>query len=712
MKKILSIPLTALVLLTIAVSCAQDVTVDAQLYNKVDTEVFMLNGKYYATLQEAVNARLGKGAKAAGDNDGVIYLRKNAAGPGAVINDPNTPVTIDFAGYTYSFKDVTATEGSTTGTFGLSISGGSEVTLKGTSTMTLFDSTANLTMVYVSGSNSSLVIEDAPKMEVKENQYVFWATDGATLTIGKSSEDAARVSGGIAVTGTTISIKGNSVVAGAVKATDNATVFIESASTASVITNLNVGDSSKVVVSKGKVTLEEKEEGQIEVIGEGTVVNETGDASAVDDTNIGKNTIINGDWNTLYKLQEALISENFGKTITLVADVDLSGVAWTPVGTFDNPFSGIFDGNDKAIKNLAVSNDKQIGLFKYAKNATFKNIRFENASITDAVEDGAVLLGYAFGNLTIDNVVIDSDSEVSGTKKVGGLVGTIDNRLDNGGKTYITNCTNSASITSGSRIGALVANIYCWNTQGDDLSNNSFDDGHLYYFENCTNTGLLTETGTGTSGVGLVSYINQGTRYGGYTETYLMQETFVFKNCNNDYEKMSITKEDGNKGYYIGTYTNAGRIVIEKNGESYSNRIVGGLSSGRYIFKVNNDLYGFRSETADDGAHLPLSIENSPVDLGLVISRVNQQEAIDYFLETSGYPICYIDEGKVYPINANTASFDDNYDLLIEGGFLVIGNSYYSITVEPFVKTGKTVKVTHSEQSTSEYTYQILDTVN
>lgn len=337
MKKILSILLTALVLLTIAVSCAQDVTVDAQLYNNVDTDVFMLNGKYYATLQEAVNARLGKGAKAAGDNDDVIYLRKNAAGPGAVINDPNTPVVIDFAGCTYSFTDVTATQGSTTGTFGLSISGGSEVTLKGTSTMTLFDSTANLTMVYVSGSNSSLVIEDSPKMEVKENQYVFWATDGATLTIGGET----TMTGGLAATGTeekvprviistteessistlkiaaaTVEPTGGNVKVASLKASDNA-IISASGDAGITITSDDSGDSSYSIQNTGGGEVKNEDatinHGEAQKTTDGTKTTEAASVARIGTQN--------------YSTIASAIEAGDGKKIVLLADITESPIA-------------------------------------------------------------------------------------------------------------------------------------------------------------------------------------------------------------------------------------------------------------------------------------------------------------------------------------------------------------------------------------------------
>ncbi len=264
MKKILSIITTVLLLLVIAVSCAQDVTVDTQLYGAQGSGTFMLNGKYYNTLQEAVNARLGKGAKAAGANDDVIYLTRNAKGPGAKIDDPNISVIIDFAGWTYSFTDVTATQGSTTGTFGLSITGGADVTLKGLEQIDLRDTTANLTMVYVEGADTKLTIEDAPKMKVEPTQYVFWAANGATLTVGSNSTTApTTISGKIAATGGTtaeskpvVTFNNNTSVKATEFKADAAVVIVNTSSESTVDSFVASNEAVVVVSGSGNVKID------------------------------------------------------------------------------------------------------------------------------------------------------------------------------------------------------------------------------------------------------------------------------------------------------------------------------------------------------------------------------------------------------------------------------------------------------------------------
>ena len=257
MKKI-AILILSILIAGLFVACNQDITVDAQTYANMEVGTFVLNGQNYATLQEAVNAKLGKSAKAVGDNDGVIYLTRNASGPGAVINSAVTGgVTIDFAGYTYSFTNVTGLQGGEAPkpeSFGLAVTNGAQVTLKGMEKIDLNDkSTSALTMVYIEGAETKLSIESAPKMVVEPEQYVFWAANGASLTIGgKNATESATVTGKVAATGgatkeskPTITVQGNTELAGGVEATS---ANVKVTDTASITGSLEAAQTTTVVV--------------------------------------------------------------------------------------------------------------------------------------------------------------------------------------------------------------------------------------------------------------------------------------------------------------------------------------------------------------------------------------------------------------------------------------------------------------------------------
>ncbi|MBQ2784789.1 MAG: hypothetical protein IJE99_07330 [Alistipes sp.] len=117
-----------------------------------------------------------------------------------------------------------------------------------------------------------------------------------------------------------------------------------------------------------------------------------------------------------------------GETIKLAADIDLNNENWTAIGTPEANFCGTFDGCDYTIKNLKIlvtegKEDKAyLGLFGYAKDATIKNVVFENVDINVACLDidhsqghiGAVA-GSLEGTSTIENVTVKGDVKVEAT---------------------------------------------------------------------------------------------------------------------------------------------------------------------------------------------------------------------------------------------------------------------------------------------------------
>lgn len=158
----------------------------------------------------------------------------------------------------------------------------------------------------------------------------------------------------------------------------------------------------------------------------------------------GYDNVLNYDANgnlviyNLYRLQSLATYVNggktfAGKTIYLAEDIDLNGENWAPIGTSENPFCGTLDGNGKTIKNLNIVEEEAkegkayIGLFGYAKDATIKNVTFENVNINIPCLDidhsqghiGAVA-GSLEGTSTIENVTVKGDIKVYATQSANG----------------------------------------------------------------------------------------------------------------------------------------------------------------------------------------------------------------------------------------------------------------------------------------------------
>ena len=134
----------------------------------------------------------------------------------------------------------------------------------------------------------------------------------------------------------------------------------------------------------------------------------------------------------------------------LVANLDLNGITWTPIGTQDNPFTGVFDGNGFYIENLKLSQmdaDTEFGFFG-ANCGTVKNIKIKNISfdIKQSFSYVGGLIGYNSG--VVDNcstsgtITIEADGyNRSSQIYSGGLIG-----YNNGGT--ITNSSSAVSVSA------------------------------------------------------------------------------------------------------------------------------------------------------------------------------------------------------------------------------------------------------------------------
>ena len=144
----------------------------------------------------------------------------------------------------------------------------------------------------------------------------------------------------------------------------------------------------------------------------------------------------------LKAVAEAINNEVDGFTldmdIVLDGDIDLAVTRtavsnWEPIGTEEKPFTGSLDGKGHTIKNLNIVETEAkegkafIGFFGYAKDATIKNVVFENVNLNIPCLDidhsqghiGAVA-GSLEGTSTIENVTVKGDIKVEATQDANG----------------------------------------------------------------------------------------------------------------------------------------------------------------------------------------------------------------------------------------------------------------------------------------------------
>ena len=117
-----------------------------------------------------------------------------------------------------------------------------------------------------------------------------------------------------------------------------------------------------------------------------------------------------------------------GESVVLVADIDLGGEEWKPIGMDGKHFEGIFDGQGHSIKGLKVTarnSGAQAALFcSAAGNAEFKNFTIDEAYVKYPADSNdyyaAAVVGTIYGNLTFEDITV-KNSTITGNNKVGAI---------------------------------------------------------------------------------------------------------------------------------------------------------------------------------------------------------------------------------------------------------------------------------------------------
>ena len=302
-------------------------------------------------------------------------------------------------------------------------------------------------------------------------------------------------------------------------------------------------------------------------------------------------------------------------------DIDLSGKAWTPIGTTSGNstvyFKGHFDGNGHSIIGL-TNNDKtdvelglyrdelssvkglaaSYGLFGFTQDVEIKNVNIESAKVIGEAhfKEAGMLIGHAIGSLTVTNCSIDSNSKLYGLSKLGGIVGLAEDYEVHGNIT-ITDCTFAGEIKAQDRAGAFIG-----------ASRSSCED--IIEFSNCSSTGTLTVK---DYGVGFIGF-----KYGGTTIKAIKKVSYVFDNCSIDMSKLTAVE---GKGKYIGRIVEGGTIIVKNS--SYDSSTVGQFNKGSYILAFNNDVYYYENTNLENMPILENLTDSITYDLGQAIYEGN-----------------------------------------------------------------------------------------
>lgn len=150
--------------------------------------------------------------------------------------------------------------------------------------------------------------------------------------------------------------------------------------------------------------------------------------------------------------------------ITLTADITLTG-EWTPIGNYEQKYTGTFDGNGKTITGLTIDQKETsfLGLIGYlGSGGKVQNLTLENVNLNGNWNVGGVV-GYN-NNGTV--TACTASGSINGKERVGGIVGC--NYLGT-----VTACYNTSSTVNGSYlIGGVVGQnnkgivTACYNASG------------------------------------------------------------------------------------------------------------------------------------------------------------------------------------------------------------------------------------------------------
>ncbi len=344
-------------------------------------------------------------------------------------------------------------------------------------------------------------------------------------------------------------------------------------------------------------------------------------------------------------------NETSGITVELTTDIDLGGYAWEPIGmSYRNgtgvteasyPFEGTFDGSGYAITGLNVvkesyqnedGSEATLGLFGTLNGGTVENLIV--GGTVSGYDATGLIVGFMFGNSTVDNCFTTDSSEVSGGDNTGGIVGKI-----YGGS--ITDSSNYAVVeSSGSQFnanqakaGGIVAHadartaeitISNISNHGDVITDDALSGGIIGMIQATgtisVNSGIdfSTETAIGSSptsenvtvsNVGTVSERYPGvgisaTAFIGTVDNVSMNNSLIFLNGTD------TTIEEGVTAGWTRILTSDGDLICHANLSRYS---VYGGSSGADVDSVSITMNGGSMYSVAGGGYLDATVTSANV---------------------------------------------------------------------------------------------------
>ncbi len=250
----------------------------------------------------------------------------------------------------------------------------------------------------------------------------------------------------------------------------------------------------------------------------------------------------------------AAINDDLAGHYVLTADIDLAGIAWTPIGAFvpgggeegEEPnmtaaFTGTFDGQGHTIRNLTVDLPEAwaVGLFGCIANAEIGGFTLENAA-ADGMMMTADVVGYSYcstvsGVKLINGRVTAHYAEMGAEGMYGGIAGA-------GMGSLITGCEARADIVipDGTANAGIVGGGLEMTSVIDCTASGSVTAGSgCYGIGGISGCGFAAEQFTGLTARDVTITVGDGCRWiggitgyaGGYAAEELGMPVTVFTGC-------------------------------------------------------------------------------------------------------------------------------------------------------------------------------------
>lgn len=134
--------------------------------------------------------------------------------------------------------------------------------------------------------------------------------------------------------------------------------------------------------------------------------------------------------------------------ITLTGDINLTG-EWTPIGNYEQKYTGTFDGNGKTITGLTFNQQEtnNVGLIgRLGENGIVRDVKLDKVNIKANNNVGGIVGGNNGGSIIGCSV----SGDISGVLQVGGVVGYLGI-----GNNVVTACYHEGSVSGSVSVGGV-----------------------------------------------------------------------------------------------------------------------------------------------------------------------------------------------------------------------------------------------------------------